>query len=45
VLPTGSEKQPTARLLASAYQRLWLVRFNDVYGGSLALGLSSSLTL
>jgi hypothetical protein len=26
------EKQPTACLLASAYQRLWLVRFNDAYG-------------
>jgi hypothetical protein len=32
-------------LLASAYQRLWLVHANDVYGGSHMLGVSSSLTL
>ena len=32
-------------LLASAYQRLWLVHANDVCGGSHMLGVSSSLTL
>jgi len=42
---TLTEKQPTACLLAPAYQRLWLVKFNDASDGSLALGMSSSLTL
>ena len=32
-------------LLASAYQRLWLVHANDAYGGLHMLGVSSSLTL
>ena len=35
----------TAHLLVGACQRLWLVTFDDAYGSSPGLGMSSSLAL
>ena len=43
-VPCVRVEQPTARLLAGACQRLWLGRYDDAYGSSLGLGVSSSLS-